>query len=112
MVCLIFLFLIAFCFRFLFYLSLSYSLTTNVFVYVEITENSKKGNFDTSPFHRRISHLGMNQVIFFVSTFLYMHVLNFTFEHVQYEIGIIMWFGFINIRYPKNEVPWKYWLDP
>ena len=21
-------------------------------------------------------------------------------------------FGFINIRYPKNEVPWQSWLDP
>ena len=25
---------------------------------------------------------------------------------------IVKWFSFINIRYPKCEVPWKSWLDP
>ena len=25
---------------------------------------------------------------------------------------MIIWLDFINIRYPKNEIPWKSWLDP
>ena len=71
-----------------------------------------KRKFDTNPICCLITYFGMNKAIFVFMVFTSMHVLNFMFEYVWYEIGIVAWLGIIILRSLKKGVPWKFWLDP
>ena len=57
------------------HLSLFHILSPNcyllIFLFIEITENSKKGKFDKSSFRRPISYFGMNKAIFRVYVFIH-----------------------------------------
>ena len=39
-----------------------------------------------------------------MSMFLYMHVLNFMFEHMYYRIGIVAWLGIIILQFLEKEL--------